>query len=321
MTASVRAYVKEAFMNLSCIVCASDSSDASRTVLASAMALAEWEDAELHIVQLADPASERNGPSLVVRERSTTVVRDGDPATAVIDHARSVRADLIVVGTTLAASASDQFGRLGDVIARDAPCPTLIVPLLTLQRLEELPFRNVLCPVDFSPNSVTAYERALTLTERAGGTLTLLHVVDEFRDRSGDVRILGADERQLRVAEARARLRRAISEAPLDWCHVGFHVSAGAADVHILAEARRLGADLILMGLTSRVNTALPTRLASLVGRVAAQATCPVLVVRAAPGAPGWDQAYDASERRASIDPGELSSIGAAGSLGGLEQP
>jgi nucleotide-binding universal stress UspA family protein len=171
-----------------------------------------------------------------------------------------------------------------------------------------------------SPNSVVAYERALALTERAGGTLTLLHVVDELRDLSGDVRILAADELQLRVAEGRARLRMAISQAPLDWCHVGFHVSAGAADVHTLAEARRLGADLIVMGLTSRANTALPTRLSSLVGRVAAQATCPVLVVRAAPGAPGWDQAYDMSERRAPINPGELSSIGVTSNHRGLEQ-
>jgi nucleotide-binding universal stress UspA family protein len=307
-------------MNLSCIVCASDGSHDSRTVLASAMALAKWDDAELHIVQLGDPASERNGPSPAVRERSTTVVREGDPATAVIDHARSVRADLIVVGTTLAASASDRFGRVAEVIARDAPCPTLIVPLLAMQRLEELPFRNVLCPVDFSPNSVVAYQRALALTERAGGTLTLLHVVDELRDLSGDVRILAEDELQLRVAEGRARLRLAISEAPVDWCHVGFHVSAGAADVHTLAEARRLGADLIVMGLTSRANTALPIRLSSLVGRVAAQATCPVLVVRAAPGAPGWDQAYDMSERRAPITPGELSSIGVTTKHRGLEQ-
>jgi nucleotide-binding universal stress UspA family protein len=296
MTASVRAYGKEAFMNLSCIVCASDSSDMARSVVASAMALAEWEDAELHVVQLADPVSERNGPSLVVRERSTTVVRGGDPARAVIDHARNVRADLIVVGATLAAPATSQPVWLPEVISRDAHCPTLIVPLVTLQRREELPFRNVLCPVDFSPNSVIAYERALTITQRAGGTLTLLHVVDEFRDRSGEVRILAADERQLRVAEARGRLRLAISEGPLNWCHVGFHVSAGAADVHILAEARRLNADLIVMGLTSRANTEFPTRLPLVVGRVAAQAACPVLVVRATPGAPGWDEAYDTPE-------------------------
>lgn len=307
-------------MNLSCIVCASDGSDASRTVVASAMALAEWEDAELHLVQLADPAFERNGPSLMVRKRSTIVVRGGDPATAVIDHARKVRADLIVVGTTLAASAMNQPASLPEVIARAAHCPTLIVPVMTLQRREELPFRNVLSPVDFSPNSVLAYERALTLTERAGGTLTLLHVVDEFRDRSGQVRILTEDERQLRVAEARVRLRLALSEAPLNWCHVGFHVSAGAADVHILAEARRLNADLIVMGLTSRVNTGAPIRVGSMVGRVAAQAACPVLVVRAPPGGPGWDEAYDPREERDPIDADALMSIGAVSNHRGVEE-
>lgn len=42
-------------MNLSCIVCAIDSADTSPAVLASAMTLAAWDAAELHVVYLADP--------------------------------------------------------------------------------------------------------------------------------------------------------------------------------------------------------------------------------------------------------------------------
>lgn len=118
-------------MNLSCIVCAIDSSDASPAVLASALALAEWECAELQIVHLVDRAEESILPSPVIRERSTTVVRGGDPAVAIIDRARSVRADLIVVGTRLAAAHPQPSGCCAEAIARDAHCPTLIVPFVT----------------------------------------------------------------------------------------------------------------------------------------------------------------------------------------------
>jgi Universal stress protein family len=91
----------------------------------------------------------------------------------------------------------------------------------------------------------------------------------------------------------------------LNWCHVGVHVTAGAADVHIVAEARRLGADLIVLGLTPRLGP-VPRRVGSMVGRVAAQTACPVLVLRAGAGSPGWDDAYDASERRSALDFEEL---------------
>jgi nucleotide-binding universal stress UspA family protein len=285
-------------MNPSCIVCAIDRADTSPAVLASAMALAAWDNAELHVLHLADPTSESTppAPSFVARASKTTIIRSGDPATAIVDHARRVRADLIVAGATLAAPGIDRLGWLAEVIARDAHCPTLIVPLAAPHKREELPYRNILCPIDFSPGSVIAYERALTLTQDAGGTLTLLHVVDDVRDDKGLVRILRDDERQLRIAEARVRLGMAISEESLNWCHVGVHVTAGAAGVHILAEARRLGADLIVMGLTPRVG-AVPTRVGSMPGRVAAQAACPVLVLRATAGSSGWDDVYDARER------------------------
>jgi nucleotide-binding universal stress UspA family protein len=296
-------------MNLSCIVCATDSTDMSPAVLATAMALAAWDDAELHMVHLADTSEPKaQTPPFTAGVREVRILRGGDPAAAVVDHARRVRADLIVVGAALAAPGDRVLGWLTEVIARDAHCPTLIVPIVSLaapRKREDLPFRNILCPVDFSPASVRACERAFTLTQEAGGTLTLLHVVNEFRDRQSRARILGEDERRLRMAEARARLHMAISEASLTWCHVGVHVTAGAADVHILAEARRVGADLIVMGLTERPGV-VSTRVGSMVGRVAVQAACPVLVFRASAGSPAWDDAYDAPERRGAIDPEAL---------------
>lgn len=89
-------------MNLSCIVCAIDSADRSPEVLASAMALAALDNAELHVMYLAEGASESHDqvPSIAAPHHETRFVRGGDPVTAVLDHARHVRADLIVMGFT-----------------------------------------------------------------------------------------------------------------------------------------------------------------------------------------------------------------------------
>jgi nucleotide-binding universal stress UspA family protein len=287
-------------MNLSRILCAHDDSDVSRSVLAFALALAKWEDAQVHVVHLADPTLEPGGlaPFVVPPHRATTVVvREGDPVRTIADHACRERADLVIVGASLAAPGLDDVGRLAEDIARQVHCPTLIVPLAAPQRREELPFRNILCPIDFSPGSILAYEQALRLTQLAGGTLTLLHVVDEFRDRQSNPGFLQPVERQLRMAEARARLRLAISEESLNWCHVGVHVTAGASDVHIVAEAGRLGVDLMVMSLTPRVDTSAAS-VGSMVSRVAARVACPVLVIPGTSGSRGWDETFDASRRR-----------------------
>ncbi len=301
-------------MNLSSIVYASDNSYTSRSALEFASALAEWEDADLHVIFLTQTRGESRirAPLVKGKRRTTVIVPDGDPVKTIVEYSARVRADLIVVGASLGAMGTDDLGRLAEGGARQAECATLLVPLEAPYRRDELPFRNLLCPVDFSPGSVLAYEHALKLTQRAGGTLTLLHVVDEFQDREGDVRLLPPIERQLRSASARGRLRLAVSEESLNWCHVGVHVTSGAADVHIVAEARRLGADLVVMSVTSRAN-ALAVPLGSMVGRIVAQVTCPVLVIRDRRGSPGWDDVYAAQERRVPLNPEKLPRLRVAG--------
>jgi nucleotide-binding universal stress UspA family protein len=296
-------------MNFSRIVCASDSSEMSRSVLAFAVALAKWEDADLHVLHLTDRGEESRMQLPLMRGQrpATMLVRDDDPAGAIVARAADVDADLIVVGASLAATRTDHLGRLAESIAHRAECATLIAPLAAPHRREELPFRNILCPVDFSAGSVRAYDHALWLTQQAGGTLTLLHVVDEFRDRQGNVRVLQPLERQLRIAEARARLKLAIADESLNWCHVGVHVTAGAADVHIVAEAHRLHTDLIVMAMTPDVANS--TRAVSMVGRVARQVACPVLVVPATSGSPTWDDAHDGRERIRALGQEQLASV------------
>ena len=192
-------------MNASRIVCAVDSAEVSRSVLAQALAIAKWQAADLHVLWVTDtPPAEMTTLGVAADEGVTTVVvRGRDPARAIVDYARRLHADLIVVGVALPAAGLPQPGWIGETIARDAPGATLIIPFGLPHKRDELPFRNVLCAVDFSHASVVAFQRAFGLTRRSGGTLTLLHVLDEFRTRSGSDRFLQPEDRRLRIAEAR----------------------------------------------------------------------------------------------------------------------
>ncbi len=94
--------LERGLMNLARIVCASDSSNLSQSVLAFAEALAKWQDADLHILHLTDRDEEpRIQAPLIPSTRSARVlVRDDDPARAIVAHAAHVDADLIVVGAS-----------------------------------------------------------------------------------------------------------------------------------------------------------------------------------------------------------------------------
>lgn len=139
----------------------------------------------------------------------------------------------------------------------------------------------ILVPVDFSPCSRAALDRALDLGERLGGTVTLFHAVDA----SGI--LLGGAEHHVNVAElaariaegARADLDRLAAEADPGRRRIArTEVVDGRPAEAIVEAARREGAGLIVMG--TRGRTGLPRLLlGSVAERVVRLAPCDVLVV------------------------------------------
>jgi nucleotide-binding universal stress UspA family protein len=291
-------------MNASRIVCATDMSEVSRSALDLARVLAEWERADLHVVRVGPPPTpttrvahrlgQRNASSPQVRRaqnRLTSVVRTGDPVDAVIDYARAIDAELIVVGTALPLAGLSQRESVGETIGRRASCATLVVPPGLEPTLDNLPFRSIVCPIDFSPGSVAAFEEAVRLAQSAGGLLTLVHVLGEFDDAPSAARHLVPEYRWIREADAQQRLSAAIPRDALNWADIDVRVSAGDAGDRILDLAVEVQADLIVMGLMSRspLNRLL---FASTTRRVTSESACPVLVVRAPTSAPAWDPEY-----------------------------
>lgn len=73
----------------------------------------------------------------------------GHPAKVVIEHARAMGADLIVLGTSGKSKELD-FGGVARAVLSQANCPVLIVPS------EPRPVKRILVPVDLSPASLAA---------------------------------------------------------------------------------------------------------------------------------------------------------------------
>ncbi len=138
-------------------------------------------------------------------------------------------------------------------------------------------FTNILCPVDFSPDSERALAVALSLARSAGGHLTLLTVVDPLLQAGADA--AGADavlDRQTQ-AELQTLLERSSHGHPLT-SMPAVAVAVGKAGQMIIAQARECNADIIVMGMRG-IGGAAKLFLGSTSEHVLEHAEVPVLIV------------------------------------------
>ena len=152
-----------------------------------------------------------------------------------------------------------------------------------------LPFRRILCPIDFSDSSLSALEWAWSLAQESGASVTLLHVIEWPWDEPPAPpfeKLPGHEARQLveyrKAAEASARhqLQALVPDNLRDRCPAEPLVRHGKAHREVLAAAEG-HADLIVMGVHGRhvVDLAL---FGSTTNQVVRRASCPVLTVRTA---------------------------------------
>jgi nucleotide-binding universal stress UspA family protein len=191
-------------MNIARILCPTDFSDTSAHAADLAVVIAGWYKARiaaLHVVSAAVVLPEFNlAPSGSVDEAALRALRSatagrftqasgkgvgvevflelGSPAALILDKAASLPADLIVMGTH--GTSGFQHVLLGSVterVLRKAVCPVLTVPPRA-HATSRIPFRRLLCAVDFSDSSIAALQFAFSLAKESDATLTLLHVLE-----------------------------------------------------------------------------------------------------------------------------------------------
>jgi nucleotide-binding universal stress UspA family protein len=292
------------------ILCPIDFSDTSRHALDHSIAMAKWFGAELtglHVrtpeplpqppILLADGSRSltdreadrqqseerlREWLSMAAREgiRVACVVEEaGNPTRRILDRANAWPADLIVMGTH-GRGGFERFvlGSVTEKVLRKAPCPVLTVPPRSAS--SRLPFKQVLCPVDFSDSSITASRLALILAEESDASLTLLHIFEWPSDEAAAKRLLETSEfhRQWEL-DTRQKLEDLIPAEALDWCKPSAKLAFGKPYQQILAVAAAEEADIIVMGVHGR-NPLDLILFGSTTNQVVRQATCPVLTLK-----------------------------------------
>lgn len=152
-------------------------------------------------------------------------------------------------------------------------------------------YRTVLYATDLGRHAPRVLRHALGLARRFGGSLVVLHVVEELGPAARQmVELYAHEEAAARGGERRAHELRQALEARLSAlcagetacggeCAARLLVLAGRPEEVILREARALGADVIVMG--SHGHTAVGEMLlGSTAHRVMQKSPVPVLLVR-----------------------------------------
>ena len=297
-------------MEIANILCPIDFSDTSVHAVDLATMIASWYKARiigLHVVSAAVAAPEFSLPRGSVDElalRSALAARFsgasragvgvdvflevGSPAALILDKAASLAADMIVMGTH--GTSGFQHLVLGSVterVLRRAACPVLTVPPRT-HATSRVPFRRLLCAIDFSESSMAALQCALSLAEESDARLTMLHVLDWPWEEPPPPRLeelpieqaaaLG-EYRRYREKMALTRLNTLAPES-LRLSHRPVpRLSNGKPHAQILDVANEEGSDLIVIGVHGR-NPFDMMVFGSTTNQVVRRATCPVLTLR-----------------------------------------
>jgi nucleotide-binding universal stress UspA family protein len=291
------------------ILCPVDLSEFSHYALDQARALARWYEADitvLHVVTVFQPligmAEVAYVPPLLperqqiaedvqrfcgLRESSqeprlSVIVTEGIPPQEIVRQAKSLPADLLVMGTHGRSGFERLFlGSVTEKVLRSTHVPVLTVPP-PVERVGSVLYKTILCPIEFSDSSTRALEYALRLAEETDAHLILLHVIEAMTDetRLGEISHFTVPEYYRHLKDdARARLKSALPDEARVWCTPEERVVFGKAHHTILQLAEEVNADLIVMGVHGA--GALNRRLfGSTTHRVIREAHCPVLTLR-----------------------------------------
>lgn len=291
------------------ILCPLDFSESSRHALENALMIATWYKARiaaLHVLRpdwvpepigLADfpapvvnPEHQRQVAETCLREWLTpaaqagipteTLLEEGRPASCILQQATSQDTDLIVMGTH-GLSGFDRLllGSVAETVLRKAGCPVMTVPPAA-QVAARVPYRRLLCPIDFSDSSLAAFQFAVSLAEEADAHLTILHVLEWPPNTEHFLGEFDTSEYRLSVErDVRARLDALVTAEMRVFCRPSSRIAHGKAYRAILNVADHEAADLIVMGVLGRnpVDLAL---FGSTTNHVVRQANCPVLTLK-----------------------------------------
>jgi nucleotide-binding universal stress UspA family protein len=233
----------------------------------------ETEDIAAHVRAWLAPAA---GSGLTTE----VIVEEGQPASQIVARAASLPADLVVLGTH-GRSGFDRvlLGSVTEKVLRKLDCPVMTVPPPAAHP-SQLPYKQLLCPVDFSPPSLAALRFAMSMAKESDARLTIAYVIEWTA--TGLAPNLPFDYSEFRKefeVDSQRRLEALVSEEERTWCQPTTRLLTGKPYQEILTLARNEDVDLIVMGVHGQ--SVLDRMLfGSTTNHVVRQANCPVLTLK-----------------------------------------
>ncbi|EFL52149.1 UspA domain protein [Solidesulfovibrio fructosivorans JJ]] len=202
------------------------------------------------------------------------VLEAGEAFERLVDAAEGEEASLVVLGDARRAYMERiLLGRNVAKVIGYSPCDVLLVPERT-----KLDFTKVVTAVDGSKQSMAAAGRAIGLCAAYAGSLDVVAVLDVPVDRHLIYGIFEDIKRRALVATGAVAKAAKERDVP---CEVT--ILEGSPDRAIAAHAAKVGAGCLVLGSYGKSGLR-RLLLGSVAERVLALSSCPVLVVKAAPG-------------------------------------
>lgn len=275
-----------------------DGSEHAEIVQRHAAELAQWADAAVELLYVADTTRDsvtvlgddvidalvRYGEDVVSEARETfnslgvdfdTAVVQGRPANAIVEYAAEGGHDLVVMPTHGRTGVERFFlGSVTESVVRDAD-----VPVLTARSRDErydFPYERLLVPTDGSASASAAVDHALDLADELDAAVDVLSVVNEAS--------LGLDTRSTVIldeieAQADEAVGDVVATAESRGIEAAGHVTYGSPAQTICERVDEVDAHAIVMGTTGRSGLD-RVLLGSVAERTVRNADVPVLTVR-----------------------------------------
>ncbi|MBN8420460.1 MAG: universal stress protein [Verrucomicrobia bacterium] len=271
---------------LTTLLVAVDFSTGSRTAYEQAVRIAALHGSKIHVLHVVDSAAVaaladsreepfENHAKVAVEGANEALVRWleqsptpenyevtialGTPLHEILEHARALKADLLVAGIAGAGEMSAGAGSISSKLARKVQTPVLLVRTNHPQ-----PFQRIVACIDFSESSRAVVEEACDMARMDGATVDFLHVWQEpwaamayptpFAETSVPTMVYTAEERDLFIERLRKELQEFVGDAVQGFesrqvLHEAFSHGNGIAE-----HAHEAQADLIIVGGKGRTN-------------------------------------------------------------------
>lgn len=297
--------------NLTTILVAVDFSTGARTAYEQAVRIAALHGAKVHVLHVVDSAAvaalaeSREEPfenhARVATEGASAALTHwlaqspaaanyevtialGTPLHEILEHAHTLKADLVVAGIAGAGDMPAGAGSISSKLARKVQIPVLLVRTNHPQA-----FRRIVACLDFSENSRAVVDHALSLARMDGAAVDFLHVWQEprvamayptpFADPGGPSMVYTPEEREACIQMLRSELHEFVGAAAQGIAATEVLQESPSHGNGIATHAQEAHADLIIMGGKGRTNLRY-VLLGSTAERLLTRLPCSVLVVK-----------------------------------------